>query len=124
MNKDLQQLLKIPYDRLDEINAVLLDPDSRVVNDFLSVVAKYGSPEEINRKAEQACQLPTLIQRVQEAKPEYLADLEWLETQRDRDAFISHFSGSTGALDYSTYVGGSSEDSRSRLRSSRVNTQG
>jgi len=89
MFKDLQQSLKIPTSRLDEINAVLLDPDSRAVNDFLSVVAKYGSPEEINRKAKLARQLPTLIKRVQEAKPGYLADLEWLETQRDRHAFIN-----------------------------------
>ncbi len=51
---NLRQLLKIPYDRLDDINAVLLDPDMQVINDFLAVVEKYGTPEEINRKAEQA----------------------------------------------------------------------
>ena len=36
--------------RLDDLNAVLLNPDTRVVNDFLAVVAKYGSPAEINAK--------------------------------------------------------------------------
>ena len=30
MDNNLQQLLKIPAERLDEINAILLDPDTRV----------------------------------------------------------------------------------------------
>ena len=33
---DLRERLKIPADRLDEINAVLLNPDMRVMNDFTS----------------------------------------------------------------------------------------
>lgn len=89
MNDDLRQLLKIPYDRLDDINAVLLDTDMRVVNDFLAVVEKYGTPDEINRRAEEARQLPNLLKRVEEKKPEYLKDLQWLTEQRDRGMFIS-----------------------------------
>ncbi len=89
MNEELREALRIPYSRLDDINAVLLDPDTRVVNDLLEVVAKYGTPEEINRKARAASQLPALLQRVKETKPEYLDDLTWLEEQRDRAAFIS-----------------------------------
>ncbi len=89
MDEGLRKALKIPYNRLDEINAVLLNPDTQVVNDLLAVVAKYGSPEEINQKAIAAGQLPALLQRVKETKPEYLKDLEWLEEQRQRNAFIS-----------------------------------
>jgi hypothetical protein len=89
MDEKLRQLLKIPYDRLDDINAVLLNPDMQVVNDVLAVVAKYGTPEEINRKAEVACQLPNLLKRVEQAQPKFLNDLEWLQDQRDRKAFIS-----------------------------------
>jgi hypothetical protein len=89
MNDNLRQRLKIPAERLDSLNAVLLDPDMRVINDFLDVVAKYGSPEEINRRAEAARQLPVLLNRVRETHPEYLADLEWLAGQRDQGAFIS-----------------------------------
>jgi len=74
---------------LDAINALLLDPDSRVVNDMLAVVAKYGTPEEINAKADAARQLPALLERVKAKKPEYLADLKWLEEQRDSGAFVS-----------------------------------
>ena len=89
MVDNLQQLLKIPYERLDEINNVLLDPDMRVISEFLEVVAKYGTPEEINKQAEQARQLPNLLNKVEKINPDYLDDLRWLEEQRDNDAFIS-----------------------------------
>lgn len=89
MDESLRQLLKIPYDRLDDINAVLLDPDMEVVNNFLEVVQTYGTPAEINRKAAEARQLPNLLKKVEQARPEYLKDLQWLAEQRDRNAFIS-----------------------------------
>ena len=89
MNNDIRQRLKIPTARLDDINRVLLNPDTQVVNDFLAVVAQYGTPEEINQKAEAARQLPALLKKVEATKPEYLADLKWLEEQRERGAFIS-----------------------------------
>jgi hypothetical protein len=87
--QNLRQLLKIPYDRLDAINAVLLDPDERVINNFLEVVAKYGAPEEINRKAAEARKLPNLLRKVEAKKPEYLMHLNWLQKQRDQGKFIS-----------------------------------
>jgi hypothetical protein len=89
MEEKLRQLLKIPYDRLDDINDVLLNPDMQVVKDILAVVEKYGTPEEINRKAEQARQLPNLLKRVEQTQPKFLKDLEWLQEQRERKAFIS-----------------------------------
>jgi len=89
MEKPLQQLLKIPQERLDEINSILLDPDSRVVRDLLEVAAKYGAPDEINRKAAQAGTLPALRQQVRDTKPEFLESLDWLEAQRDGGAFIT-----------------------------------
>ena len=86
---DLRSRLKIPSERLDEINAVLLNPDMRVMNDFLDVVAKYGTPEEINAKGLEARKLENLIARVKLDKPEYLEDIKWLAAQRDAGAFIS-----------------------------------
>jgi len=85
----LQERLRIPEQRLKALNDVLLNPDERVVSDFLDVVLRYGTPEEINRKAEQASRLPALLERVEQARPAYLADLGWLVEQRDRGAFIS-----------------------------------
>ncbi len=89
MDEDIRQRLKISPDRLDALNAVLLNPNMKVINDFLAVVSKYGTPEEINSKAAQARELPTLLKQIKETKPEYLADLEWLTEQRDQGAFIS-----------------------------------
>jgi len=89
MSADMRKLLRIPTSRLDDINAILLDPDSRVINDFLEIVEKYGTPDEINRKAAEAGSLPALLKRVESTKPEYLEDLNWLKEQRDQKAFIS-----------------------------------
>jgi hypothetical protein len=89
MAKDYRQKLAISPDRLEAINAVILDPDSRVINDFLSVVAKYGTPQEINQNAAEASQLPVLLKRVEAINPGYLEDLIWLEEQRDQHAFIT-----------------------------------
>jgi hypothetical protein len=86
---DLRRRLAIPGERLDDLNAFLLDPDSRAVNDILAVVARYGTPEEINRRALAAGQLPALLDRVKTAHPAYLADLEWLAAERDRGTFVS-----------------------------------
>ncbi|NOZ71748.1 MAG: hypothetical protein GXP38_07515 [Chloroflexi bacterium] len=85
----LREKLAIPGDRLDEINAVLLNPEERVINDFLAVVAKYGTPEEINAKARAARSLPRLMERLHTVRHEYVADLEWLIERRDEGAFIS-----------------------------------
>ena len=89
MDDNLRQRLLIPQSRLDAINALFLDPGSRVIEDFLSVVEKHGTPQEINRKAEDARRLPNLIEKVEAVKPEYLKDLDWLAQQRDRKAFVS-----------------------------------
>ncbi len=86
---DLRSRLAIPSARLDDLNALLLDPESRVVNDILAVVARYGTPEEINARARAAGELPALLARVRAAHPAYLADLEWLAGERERGAFVS-----------------------------------
>jgi hypothetical protein len=86
---DLRDRLAIPGSRLDDLNAFLLDPDARIVNDLLEVVARHGTPDEINRKAREAGTLPALLDRVRSTRPDYLRDLEWLEEQREREVFVS-----------------------------------
>lgn len=85
----LRHHLTISPDRLEALNAVLCSTDMQVINDFLDVVARYGTPEEINAKAEYAMQLSTLLQRVEHTRPDYLADLSWLKEQVERQSFIS-----------------------------------
>jgi hypothetical protein len=89
MDQNLHDLLKIPHDRLDALNSVLLDPDERAIDDFLKVVEKYGTPEEINRKHVESRKLETLLKKVAAKNPGYVRDLEWLREQRDRGAFTS-----------------------------------
>jgi len=89
MTSDLRSLLAISEARLAEVNSLLLDPKSQVINDFLAVIARHGSVEEINQRAVEARRLPNLLARLREIDSPYLADLEWLTEQRDRGAFIS-----------------------------------
>ncbi len=86
---DLRSLLKIPTSRLDAINGVLLDPNSRVMNDMLAVIAKYGTPDEINRKHHESRKMENLFKQIQAKAPEYIKDLNWLIEQRDSGAFVS-----------------------------------
>jgi len=89
MTEDIRALLQIPASRLDAINKILADPDMKIINDFLDVVAKYGTPEEINAKAEAARQMSVLREKVAKIQPDYLKDLDWLQEQREKGAFIS-----------------------------------
>lgn len=89
MTDDLRQRLRIPPERVDALNALLLEPGMRVVDDLLAVVAKYGTPEEINTQAAAARTLPALREKVAAVQPDYLKDLDWLIEQRDAGAFIS-----------------------------------
>ncbi|MBN1641920.1 MAG: hypothetical protein JXA09_11860 [Anaerolineae bacterium] len=89
MVSKLQDRLRISGEQLDAINALLLDPDNRTMQAFLDVVARYGTPEEINRKAAAARELDALIDRLRERDSPYVADLEWLAAQCDAGVFIS-----------------------------------
>ncbi|RLB19248.1 MAG: hypothetical protein DRG82_01775 [Deltaproteobacteria bacterium] len=86
---DLRDRLKITPDRLEEINRFLLDPQNELINELIRIVEKYGGPDEINRKAAEARKLHNLKGRLKEMHSPYLADIEWLEDQRDKKAFVS-----------------------------------
>ncbi|MFA9491572.1 MAG: hypothetical protein ACERK1_10125 [Anaerolineales bacterium] len=88
MSEEIRDLLRIPASRLDEINDVLLDPDMTIVEEFLNVVAKYGTPEEINQKAKTASDIGVLRERLSDLAPDYISDLDWVEQMRDENAFI------------------------------------
>ncbi len=89
MTDELQARLGIAADNLQAINQLLLDPDNRVVRAFLDVVRKYGTPEEINAKAEAARDVTGIRARLSEMNSPYLRDLEWLIEQRDQGAFVN-----------------------------------
>ncbi|MDD2922031.1 MAG: hypothetical protein PHQ36_07065 [Anaerolineales bacterium] len=84
-----QKLLKISPDKLKAFNSILLDPNSQIMKDFFAVVAKYGTPEEINKKHRASRKMNNLFKLVEERNPAYIKDLNWLIQQRDKGAFIS-----------------------------------
>lgn len=89
MTDNLQNLLKIPSERLDAINEVLLNPETKIIKAFMDVVSKYGTPEEINRKAAEARKLDNLFAKVRQTNPDYMKDLEWLTDTAKSSKFIS-----------------------------------
>ena len=84
-----RQKLRISPNRIDEINDFLLDEKNPLVTGLFDVIEKHGGIEEINRKAEDARRLDSLLEKLEKKKSSYVADLEWLQQQRDNDAFIS-----------------------------------
>ncbi len=86
---DLQKLLKISPDKVKAVNSVFLDADSQVMKNFFDVVAKYGTPQEINRKHRAARKMDHLFKIVQERNPDAIKDLNWLIEQRDQGTFTS-----------------------------------
>ncbi len=86
---DLRSALKISTQRIDEINALLTDPNNPVINGLLKVIERYGGPQEINRQAAEAAKIETLMARLEQVNSPYVKDLQWLIQQRDRNAFIS-----------------------------------
>ena len=56
---------------------------------FFDIVAKYGTPDEINHKHRESRKMENLFKQVQAKAPEYIKDLNWLIEQRDRGAFVS-----------------------------------
>ena len=59
-----RELLTIPNSQLDAINAVLLNPQTRVIDQFLEVVSRYGTPEEINRKHRESRRYEALCEKI------------------------------------------------------------
>jgi hypothetical protein len=98
---DLRSALKISVQRVDELNALLTDPNNPVISGLLEVIDRYGGPQEINRRAAEAARLESLMARLEQADSPYFKDLQWLIDQRDQEAFIS-------MADYNHKVNGAS----------------
>jgi len=86
---DVRERLKIPGKKVEEINAILTDPDNELVNNVLEVIEKYGGVDEINRKAEENGKVENLIARLERKNSSYVQDLQWLMKEIERQPFIS-----------------------------------
>ncbi len=81
--------LRIDQNRLSVINDFLLKDDNPLVTDLLDLIEKHGGVDEINRKARDARKLDNLLALLDAKKSHYIKDLQWLQEQRDNDAFIT-----------------------------------
>ena len=88
MDEMLERLL-LSGQHVGQVNRLLGDGDNPVIRGFLDVIHKYGTVEEINRKARAAGQLESLKSRLKDIGSPYLKDLAWLEGERDRGAFAT-----------------------------------
>ena len=86
MNNDI---FRINQQAFSEVAEFLIRPDNRLINALTQVVHKYGTPQEINTRAEGAKLLPNLLQRLENMGSPYRDDLEWLMRERDKGAFVS-----------------------------------
>jgi len=89
MYTNMRNKLVIDDKRLGEVNDFLLNPNNKLVNDFLAVIEKYGGPDEINRKAQESGKVENLMVRLHKKNPLYAKEIEWLIEQRDKGAFIT-----------------------------------
>lgn len=83
------QKLRIDTARLDEINDFLLKQDNPLTQDLLKIIDKYGGAEEINKQANEARRLENLMAQLETKNSPFVKDLQWLQQQRDDDAFVS-----------------------------------
>jgi len=81
-------IFRINQQAFTEVSEFLARPDNRLINALTQVVHKYGTPQEINARAEQAKLLPNLLQRLENIGSPYRDDLEWLMRERDKGAFV------------------------------------
>ena len=86
---EMRERLLIQAADVAAVNAFLASPDNPFVNSLFEVVDKYGGVEQINRAADEAGRLETRLERLREEHSPYLADVEWLATQRDAGAFVT-----------------------------------
>ena len=87
--KDIRKKFKISDTALKAVNDFLLDDKNPLINDLLTIVDKYGGVEDINKKAEEASKLENLLIKLDKKNPDYVKDIEWLISQRDKKSFIS-----------------------------------
>ena len=83
------QFLSIAPCVVDDINNFLSDPRNDAVSDLSRVVAKYGTVDEINKKAHEAGKVENHMKKLERIRSPYIKDLEWLQNAKDSGSFIS-----------------------------------
>ncbi|KKN31984.1 hypothetical protein LCGC14_0818410 [marine sediment metagenome] len=85
----LREKLKIPLNALEALNDFIMNENNPLINDLFKIIEKYGGIEDINKKAEEANRIDVILHKLEKKKPEFVKNIQWLEEQRDKNAFIS-----------------------------------
>lgn len=85
----MRNRLKISPSVVAELNAFLSDSGNAFFDPFFRIVARHGTVDKINRKAEKANKLSVQLARLKKSDSPYFKDLLWLIKQRKGGAFIS-----------------------------------
>jgi len=85
----MRESLKIEDSSLKGINQLLNDPDNQLVQDLLKIMAKYGTPSQINKMAREARNVDNICKRLAKIDSPYLHDLEWLMKEKEKGSFIA-----------------------------------
>ncbi|MBW6463671.1 MAG: hypothetical protein ACNA7Z_00270 [Dethiobacteria bacterium] len=71
------------------ISDYLNNMENPLTTALAGIVSKYGSPDSINHNAVSARSKSSLLRRLRNIDSPYLADLEWLISERDKGSFIA-----------------------------------
>ena len=89
MTTNTLEKLEISEKKLQEINNFLTSPTNALTANLMKVIAKYGTIEEINAKAEHAQNLDNQLASLRKMNSPYMKDLEWLMKAKAGHEFIS-----------------------------------
>ncbi len=84
-----KNVMALGGENLEAVNKYLQDSACREINELERIIAKYGTPREINARAQEARSFPNIIERLRNMESPYLKDIQWLASARDKGAFIS-----------------------------------
>ena len=85
---DLAKKLRISSQSLEEINEFLALNGNPLVESLVEIIERYGGVNEINTRANDACKLSNLLDRLEKKGSPFHRDLIWLQEKRDEEAFI------------------------------------
>ena len=85
----MKNRLKINEKFLNSFNTFLTKDNNPVIDDILNTISKYGTPEEINKKAQENSKFEIKMKKLKDMNSPYVKDLEWLIEQKEKNVFIS-----------------------------------
>ena len=84
-----QKSISVPTKYIQEINALLTNPNSKIMQRLFKTINTYGTPAEINKKAKHSSELSVILSKLKKINPVYVNDLHWLIKERDVGSFVS-----------------------------------